>query len=57
MMGLFSAMVKIVLDVMTFPVAVVKDIVTLGGISSGQPKSYTAQKLDQICEDAEEADD
>ena len=48
MMGLFSAMVKIVLDVMTFPVAVVKDIVTLGGISSGQPKSYTAQKLDQI---------
>ena len=55
-MGLFSALVKIGVDVVTLPIDIVKDIVTIGGISTEQHKPYTLQKLDQIKEDAEEAD-
>lgn len=55
-MGLFSALVKITVDVVTLPIDIAKDVVTLGGFGTDQDKPYTLQKLDQIKEDAEEAD-
>lgn len=55
-MGLFSALTKITIDVVTLPVAIAKDVVTLGGTITDQSKPYTAQKLDEIKEDAEDAD-
>jgi hypothetical protein len=55
-MGLFSALVKIGVDVVTLPVDVIKDAVTIGGIITEQDKPYTLQKLDQIKEDSEDAD-
>jgi len=55
-MGIFSAMVKIGVDVIRLPVAIVKDIVTLGGVATEQTKSYAAQVLDDIRDDAEDAE-
>lgn len=54
-MSLFSALVKVAVDVATLPVAVVKDVFTLGGVATEQDKPYTAQKLQQIKDDAEDA--
>ena len=56
-MGLFSALVKIAVDVVALPVDIAKDVITLGGTASEQDKPYTAQRLDQIKRDAEDADD
>lgn len=36
------------------PVAIVKDVVTLGGVATGEAKPYTAQQLEKIKEEAEE---
>ena len=56
-MGLFSAIVKVGVDIVTLPVDIVKDAVTLGGVATEQKKPYTLQKLDQIKEDAEDANE
>jgi hypothetical protein len=53
-MGLFSALVKVTIDTVTLPVAIIKDVVTLGGVATDQRKPYTVQKLDKIKEDAED---
>lgn len=47
-MGLFGKMVATAVNVVTLPVAVAKDVVTLGGVGSGRPNSYTVEKLQQI---------
>ena len=52
-MNLFGAIVKTVVNVATLPVAVVKDIVTLGNIASGD-EPYTVQKIEQIKKEASE---
>lgn len=52
-MGLFDAIVRTVVNVATLPVDIVKDVVTIGGATTDQDKSYTAQKLDQIKDEAE----
>jgi hypothetical protein len=52
-MGLFGKIVKTAVNVATLPVAVAKDVVTLGGVSTDQKQPYTAQKLQQIKDDAE----
>lgn len=54
-MGLFSALTKITVDVITLPIDIVKDVVTLGGVATDQDKPYTLQKLDKIKEDSEDA--
>jgi len=55
-MGLFSAIVKIGIDtVIGLPVAVVKDIITLGNVTSCD-ETYIQQKLEQIKKDSEDAD-
>lgn len=52
-MGLFKALVSTAINVATLPVAVAKDVVTLGGVSTDQRKPYTVQKLQQIKDEAE----
>ena len=59
-MSIFSACVKIRsprfpwrgIDILRLPVTVMKDAVTLGGISTNQEKPYTAQVLEDIKEGA-----
>jgi hypothetical protein len=51
--SLFGAIVKTVVNVVTLPVAVVKDVVTLGNIASGD-EPYTIQKIEQIKKEANE---
>lgn len=53
-MSLFGKIVRTVINVATLPVDVAKDIGTLGGSATDQPKPYTAQKLDKIKEEAED---
>lgn len=47
-MGFFGSLTKLALDVIETPIAIVKDVATLGGSITEQSKSYTAKKLDDI---------
>lgn len=49
-MGFFDALVSTA----TLPLAVVADTLTLGGLTNGEKKPYTLQKLDKIVEDLTE---
>ena len=58
-MKLFGQIIRTVVNVATLPVAVVKDVVTLGGTLTGDNdgslgETFTAKKLDEIKEDAKE---
>ena len=55
-MGLFSAIVSVAVDVVTLPLSVAADVVTLGNVGSPEG-SFTARKIEQIKEDAEKADE
>lgn len=50
-MGLFGSLLKTVIDVVETPVAIVKDVATLGGSLTDQYKPYTQQKIEEIGED------
>jgi hypothetical protein len=52
--SIFGKLLKTAVDVATSPIAVVKDIATLGGVTTDQRKPYTAQKLEQLGDDVEE---
>lgn len=58
-MKLFGQIVRTVVNVATLPVVIVKDVVTLGGTLTGDndwslDETFTAKKIDQIKEEAEE---
>lgn len=53
-MSFFGKLTKLVLDVVETPVAVVKDIATLGGSLTDKDKSYTQKKLEDIQDDYDE---
>lgn len=53
-MSLFGKIVRTTINVATLPVAVVQDVLTLGGVMTGQEVPYTEQKLEQIKEEAED---
>jgi hypothetical protein len=50
-MGLFGSLLKTVIDVVETPVAIVKDVATLGGSLTDQNKTYTEQKIDELGKD------
>jgi len=53
-MGLFGKLVATAINVATLPVAVAKDVVTLGNAAnSASERSFTVQKLQQIKDEAE----
>lgn len=51
-MKLITQLVRTAVNVMTLPVAVVKDIYTLGGVAT-ERESYIVEKLRQIKEEAD----
>lgn len=53
-MSLFGKIVRTAVNVATLPVAVVKDVVTFGGMATDQRESYTTQKLEQIKDEADD---
>ena len=53
-MGLFGKIVATAVNVATIPVAVVKDVFTLGGVARYPGGSYTVEKLKQIKDKAED---
>ena len=53
-MKLFGQIVRTIVNVVTLPVAVIKDVGTLGGTATGTHEPYTATALKQIKEDAKE---
>jgi len=56
-MGFFGKLTKLALDVIETPIAVVKDVTTLGGSLTDQNEPYTLKKLKDIGEDYEEMKD
>lgn len=55
-MGLFRALTKVVVDTALLPVAVAKDVFTLGGVADENGRPHTLDQLEKIKDDAEEAD-
>lgn len=53
-MKLFSQIVRTAVNVATLPVAVAKDVCTLGGVATDQGKPYIVQKLEHIKDEASE---
>ncbi len=53
-MSLFGKLVRTAVNVVSLPVELVKDVYTLGGVATEQPKSYTRQQLEKIVDDAED---
>ena len=58
-MKLFGQIIRTVVNVATLPVAIVKDVVTLGGTLTGDndwslDETFTAKKIDQIKDEAKE---
>ncbi len=54
-MKLFGQLVRTAVNVVLLPVAVIKDIGTLGGVCTrGNFKPYTAEQLKKIKEEAKE---
>jgi hypothetical protein len=53
-MGFFGKLTKTLLTVVETPVAIVKDVVTLGGAIEDEDEPYTVQKLKEIGKNYEE---
>jgi hypothetical protein len=53
-MSLFGKIVRTAINVATLPMAVTKDVFTLGGVARYPSGSYTVEKLKQIKDEAED---
>jgi len=53
-MGLFGSVLGTVFDVVTSPIAVVKDVVTLGGSLTDENEPYTIQQLKKLDSDVKQ---
>lgn len=51
-MKLFGQLVRTVVNTALVPVAVVKDVLTLGGIATEEDEPYTAQALQKLKDEA-----
>lgn len=56
-MGLFGSLIKLTLDVIETPIAVVKDVATLGGSLTDQDLPYTVKKVKDIGKDFDKIKD
>jgi hypothetical protein len=52
-MSLFGKVVKLAVNVAALPVAVVQDVVTLGGVSREIPKSFVVERIQKLVKDAD----
>lgn len=53
-MKLFAQIVRTVVNVATLPIAVAKDVFTLGGVATEHEQPNTVEKLKQIKDEASE---
>lgn len=56
-MSLFGTLLCTALDVVTTPIEIVKDVATIGGALTDEPKPYTMKHLEKLADDAEEVRD
>jgi len=56
-MKLFGQLIRTAVNVALVPVAVAKDIVTLGGVARDRDDTYTAEQLQRLKDEADEDDD
>ena len=56
-MKLFAQLVRTAVNVVGLPVAVVKDVFTLGGVATENPTTYTVEQLQRLKDEAKEDDD
>jgi len=54
LMGLFGKLVKTVVNVAELPLAVAKDVITLGGIVQDRTTTHTRELIEKIKEDADD---
>ena len=54
-MSLFKSLTKAVVGVVTLPVAAVADAVTLGGVISDNPRTYTGEAASRILDNIKDA--
>ena len=47
-MGLFGKLIGVVIDVATLPIAIIEDVVTLGGELNDKDTTYTGTKLKEL---------
>lgn len=53
-MGLFGKLIKTIVNVAELPVAVAKDVVTLGGVAQDRGQSHTRELLEKIKDEADD---
>lgn len=53
-MGLFGSIIKTGFDIITTPIAVVKDIATMGGDLTDKDETYLGAKLRKIDDDVDQ---
>lgn len=53
-MKLFGQVIRTVVNTALLPVAVAKDVVTLGGVATDQRKPYIAQQIEKLKDEAQE---
>lgn len=52
-MSFFGKLIGATIEVVKVPVAIVKDVVTIGGIAVDKDKTFTEEKLDDIKREAQ----
>lgn len=55
MFGILESLAKATLAVVTVPVAVVADVVTLGGVCTDKDKPYTAEAIGDLVDNLKDA--
>jgi hypothetical protein len=55
MLGLFESLAKAAVAVVTVPVAVVADVVTMGGVLTDKDKPYTAEAVEDFVDNLKDA--
>jgi len=55
-MGLFGALVRTAVNVVTLPVAVAQDVLTLGGTIDDNPEPHIVEALRRLKDEADEDD-
>lgn len=56
-MSFLSKLVKVGLNIVETPIAIVKDTVTLGGVLTDRDTTYTEEKLEELEDDYEDMKD
>ena len=55
MFGMLESLTKAALGVVTVPLAVAADVVTLGGVLTDQPEPYTAKAVSDVVKNLKNA--